>query len=94
MRTDGVVEKVEEWRRADQNARATKRKAKVKEEREVRILRRSPATVKGESRRRVTVRAATSQARQTKDEAIAAAQARGVKTIPTKSDIVHFCNTL
>ena len=69
-------------------------KAKVKEEREVRILRRSPATVRGESRRRPTVRAATSQARQTKDEAIAAAQARGVKTIPAKSDIVHFCNTL
>ena len=38
MRTDGVVEKVEEWRRADQNARATKRKAKVKEEREVRTF--------------------------------------------------------
>ena len=87
MMTDGVVENVEEWWSADQRTSEMKKMMKGKEETEVRAATRSLRALRGESRATVTARATTSQARERTDEAIAEAQARGVKMSPTKSVI-------
>ena len=87
MRRVGVVENVAEWWSADQKATKVKKKMKAKEDTEVRAAKRSAGALRGASRRRVRARAARSQTRERTEEAIAAAQARGVKICPAKSDI-------
>ena len=72
---------------ADQRINKTKKMMKAKEEKEVRAARRSLGALRGELRAKVTPRATRSQARESTEEAIAAAQARGVNTSPAKSDI-------
>ena len=87
LRRVGVVENVAEWWSADQKATKVKKKMKAKEDTEVRAAKRSAGALRGASRRRVRARAARSQTRERTEEAIAAAQARGVKICPAKSDI-------
>ena len=82
-----MVENVEEWWSADQRTSKMKKKMKAKEEREVRASKRSLGALRGELMARVIARAATSQPRERREEAIAAAQARGVKMSPAKSVI-------
>ena len=87
LRTDGVVENIVEWWSVDQRTSEVKKAMKANEEREVRAAKRSLGALRGESRARVTARAARSQARERTEEAIAEAQARGDMISPAKSDI-------
>ena len=57
LRTDGVVENMEEWWMADQRINKTKKMMKAKEEKEVRAARRSLGALRGELRAKVTPRA-------------------------------------
>ena len=82
-----MVENVEEWWSADQSTTEMKKMMKAKEERDVRAASSSLGALRGESRARVAARAGTSQPRERTEEAIAAAQARGAKISPAKSNI-------
>ena len=72
---------------ADQKTNKMKKMMKAKEEKDVRAARRSLGALRGESIARVTPKATRSQARESTEEAIAAAQARGAKMSTEKSDI-------